>query len=169
MWLRDRDAHVDPDYRHLTYGDRRQRAAQLAVLDPGDQLLFYSGLRDIRTKNLVYAITGTFEIATELVASKVPAERQHENAHPRRKPIDSADLIVFGRPGTSGRLEQCLPIGALRDRAYRAYPNLLAAWGGISSRDGYLQRSARLPTANDPSRFIGWFEAQSVTLLQQNN
>ena len=46
--LRDRPAHADPDFEHLTYGDRRERGRQIREkLGAGDLLVFYAGLRDV--------------------------------------------------------------------------------------------------------------------------
>ncbi len=74
-----------------------------------------------------------------------------------------------GRVGSSGRLQRCLPIGEYRDRAYRVRRDLLEEWGGLSVKDGYLQRSARLPRFLDPHRFMGWLESQRPVLMQANN
>src|SRR5207245_1502961 len=75
------------------------------------------------------------------------------NAHSRRTLAPEAqDLIVLGRPGLSGRLRRCLPIGEYRNGAYRIRRDLLELWGGLSVKDGFLQRSARLPRLLDPPR-----------------
>jgi len=47
--------------------------------------------------------------------------------------------------------------------------DLLEEWGGLSVRDGYLQRSARLPRFLDPPRFMAWLESQEPVLVQANN
>ena len=42
-----RPMHLDPDFRHLTYGDQGQRASQIQTkLTNGDLIVFYAGLRD---------------------------------------------------------------------------------------------------------------------------
>jgi len=76
---------------------------------------------------------------------------------------------VRGRAGSSGRLQRCLPIGEYRDRAYRVRRDLLEQWGGLSVKDGYLQRSARLPRFLDAERITGWFASQRPILMQANN
>jgi hypothetical protein len=43
------------------------------------------------------------------------------------------------------------------------------AWGGLSVKDGYLQRSARLPKFKDAGRFYRWLLAQGIPLIQRNN
>ena len=68
-----------------------------------------------------------------------------------------------GRVGSSGRLQRCLPIGEYRDRAYRVRRDLLEEWGGLSVKDGYLQRSARLPRFLDAPRFMDWLESQRLS------
>jgi hypothetical protein len=80
-----------------------------------------------------------------------------------------SDIVMRGRPGASGRLQRCLPIGEWRSRAYRVRNDLLETWDGLSVRDGFLQRSARLPEFLQPTRFFHWFESQSPILLQVNN
>ncbi|MEI6656631.1 MAG: hypothetical protein WCP45_17850, partial [Verrucomicrobiota bacterium] len=76
---------------------------------------------------------------------------------------------VRARPGVSGRLERYIPIGHYRQRAYRVCPDLLDAWGGLNAKNGWLQRSARLPDFLDANTFYNWFLAQNVTILRRNN
>jgi hypothetical protein len=163
--------HLDPDFVYLTYGDQGERAKQLkANLGCGDLLVFYAGLADVRAKALVYAIIGLYVIEDIRLATELPQIERRTNAHTRRELQSGAqDLVVRGRPGVSGRLERCLPIGDYRDKAYRVWPNLLEEWGGLSVKDGYLQRSARLPRFLDPERFQYWFKSKKAVLLQNNN
>jgi len=152
--LRLRHMHLDPDFAHLTYGDQGERAKQLtANLQRGDVIVFYAGLKDSRgAMQLVYAIIGVFLVDELVRASDIPVTDRDVNAHSRRILEPGAtDLIVRGRPRVSGRLDRCLPIGEYRDRAYRMRLDLLEAWGGLSVKDGYLQRSARLPRFLDPA------------------
>lgn len=60
-------------------------------------------------------------------------------------------------------------MGEYRDRAYRVRKDVLNEWGGLSVKDGYLQRSARLPRLLDPARFMRWLERQGPSLIQANN
>ena len=164
--------HLDPDFEHLTYGDKGERAKQLrAGLGRGDAILFYAGLADVRgASRLVYALVGLLIVEEIVAAADVPREQWDSNAHCRRVLADGAsDIVVRGRAGGSGRLQRCLPIGEYRDRAYRVRRDLLDEWGGLSVKDGYLQRSARLPRFLDAPRFMGWFESQRPTLVQANN
>jgi len=62
-----------------------------------------------------------------------------------------------------------LPIGEWRDRAYRVRRDVLEAWGGLSVKDGYIQRSARLPQLSDPMRFQRWLASKKPILIQANN
>ncbi len=167
-----RHMHLDPDFGHLTYGDQGERAKQLrANLEPGDLIVFYAGLADIRgSPQLVYALIGLFVVDEFIVAAKVSSPQRDINAHSRRilKP-DATDLIVCARPTVSGRLECCLQIGEYRDRAYRVRQDLLEAWGGISVKDGYLQRSARLPRLLDTPRFLHWLTMQRPIFMPANN
>ncbi len=164
--------HLDPDFDHLTYGDTRERAKQIHdYLRAGDLIVFYAGLFDIHTSaRLVYAIVGVFVVEKFRLAIDVASTERDINAHSRRvlKP-DAQDLIVYAKPGVSGRLERCVQIGEWRDRAYRVRCDLLEKWGGLSVKDGYLQRSARLPKFNDPERFQRWFETTNPVFVQANN
>jgi hypothetical protein len=163
--------HLDPDFSHLTYGDQGKRAKQISRLGGRDLLVFYAGLADTNSNaRLVYAIIGIYVIEQILIANKIPTDRWDENAHTRRV-LDSAtdDIVVRAKPKVSGRLATCIPIGEFRNRAYRVTQPLLNQWGGLSVRDGYLQRSARLPELLNPQAFYDWFRSQSVPLLAQNN
>ncbi len=164
--------HLDPDFKSLTYGDRDQRGKQLrARLSSGDMIVFYAGLSDMNGgARLVYAIIGLFVVDALINAKDVLINERAINAHSRRilEP-DANDVIVLARPGVSGRLERCLSIGEWRDRAYRVRHDLLVEWGGLSVKNGYLQRSVRLPRFSDPERFLIWLESQHPTLIQDNN
>jgi hypothetical protein len=163
--------HLDPDFDHLTYGDQGERAKQLrANLVAGDLLVFYASLFDLDAKKLVYAVIGLYVIEDLVMATEVSSTERHINAHSRRMLQPGAqDLVIRGRPGVSGRLERCLPIGDYREKAYRVWPDLLKEWGGLSVKNGYLQRSARLPRFLDPDRFQSWFKSKNTILLQSNN
>jgi hypothetical protein len=113
---------------------------------------------------------GLFVVDSFVLAADLSVRDRNVNAHSRRiLATDSQDLVVRGRPGSSGRLRRCLPIGEYRDRAYRVKKGLLEDWGGLSVRDGYLQRSARLPHLLDPAQFMRWLENQRTSLIQTNN
>jgi hypothetical protein len=164
--------HLDPDFDHLTYGDQGERAKQLrGNLSSGDLLVFYAGLSDVHSKTrLVYAVIGVFVVEEIVLAVDVSPTTRGNNAHSRRVLSEGAqDLIVRARPGVSGRLQRCLPIGEWRDRAYRVRCDLLEDWGGLSVKNGYLQRSARLPRFLNPGRFQQWLSSKNPILLQTNN
>jgi len=179
--LSPRQMHLDPDFSWLSYGDQGQRALQIkgsnadGIWQPGDILVFYAGLRDIRQPRhvpgaLVYAIIGLFVIDSILEAPTVEQSAWDQNAHTRRLlSPDGSDIVVRARSGISGRLDRCIPIGNFRNRAYRVREELLQTWGGITSKDGYLQRSARLPRLKNPALFYAWFQNQNPRLLHRNN
>lgn len=169
--LAEERMHLDPDFEYLTYGDRGPKGQQLlTTLSSGDLVVFYSGLRDVRTTNLVYAIIGLFIVDRIVSARTVTVADAHRNAHTRRVlPPDADDIIVLARENGSGRLTRCVPIGEYRARAYRVTEALLAAWGGLSVRDGYLQRSAVFPALSDTARFWKWWQSQNVELVKANN
>lgn len=164
--------HLDPDFGTLTYGDSGvRRGKRLADLCRGDVLVFYSGLRPVAAceHRLVYALVGLYRASEVVRLESVAANRWSENAHTRCLEHEGSDVIIRAEPGSSGRLRQCIPIGEFRDRAYRVTQGILEAWGGLSCRDGYLQRSAVLPSFLDARRFIGWFERQGGELVSSNN
>lgn len=163
--------HLDPDFAHLTYGDQGRRAACIrSFLGPGDLLAFFAALRPVDgpPRPLVYALIGLYVIAEIVPANSVPAQRWAENAHTRRVPGET-DLVVRAQPGLSGRLRRCVPIGEWRERAYRVRRDLLEAWGGLDVKNGYIQRSARLPAFSDAARFYRWFQKHKGELLAENN
>jgi len=170
--LRGRNMHLDPDFSHLTYGDNGERRGRgIAGFEAGDLVVFFAGLRPIRpcAHRLLYAIIGLYRVAETARLGDVLAARWHENAHTRRLNHRASDVIVRADPQRSGRLRRCIPIGEWRDRAYRVRHDLLEQWGGLSCRDGFIQRSAVPPMIGDPLRFLQWFEGQRPELLAANN
>ncbi len=170
--LHGRHMHLDPDFLHLTYGDQGERARQLrSRLAAGDWVVFYAALADVRDDGkLVYALIGLLVVDSMVLAREVPQAQRDINAHTRRVLAPCADdLVVIGRPGESGRLRQCIAIGDWRAGAYRVRKDLLDVWGGLSVKDGWLQRSARLPQFLAPERFKAWFEVQQPELVAANN
>jgi len=162
--------HLDPDFDQLTYGDQGQRGRRIATLGAGDLLAFFAALRpvDAPARPLVYALIGVYVIEEIVPARTVPQARWAENAHTRRVPGDT-DIVVRARPGVSGRLRRCLPIGELRNKAYRVRNDLLDRWGGLDIKDGYIQRSARLPAFREAEKFYRWFLSQHPGLVAANN
>lgn len=164
-------AHLDPDFVFLTYGDQGSRARRIRnVLGSDDDgfIAFYAALRDVRSGKLIDALIGIYHVAAVLEATDVPRARWHENAHTRRR-VNDGDVIVRAVRGKSGRLARCIVIGQYRDRAHRIDTEILNAWGGLSVKDGYIQRSARLPEFSQPQRFLVWLRAQKSTLITANN
>ncbi len=163
--------HLDPDFEQLTYGDQGQRGKRItSLLTAGDLLAFFAALRPVDgpARPLVYALIGLYVVQEIVAAKSVPQSRWGENAHTRRVPGDS-DIVVRAKPGVSGRLRRCVSIGELRDRVYRVRNDLLDAWGGLDIKDGYIQRSVRLPAFLDAAKFYRWFLAQKRELFAGNN
>ena len=164
--------HLDPDFEYLTYGDNGDsRGSGMKEMQKDDLLVFYGGLQPIRPweDNLVYALVGLFVVKEVVLATKVPKERLHENAHTRKVRIGEPDIVVRARPARSGRLVQCIPIGEWRNRAYRVRQDILRSWGGLSVKDGFIQRSAVPPTFLDPERFYDWFLKLQIPFVRRNN
>jgi hypothetical protein len=164
--------HLDPDFSHLTYGDDGgRRGAEIKALTDGDLIVFYAGLRPISLcgHKLLYALVGVYEVAEVVPVSQIIPDRWHQNAHTRKKTHWPHDIVVRAKKGVSGRLERCLPIGEWRDGAYRVRKDLLEAWGGLSVKDGYIQRSAVPPSFLKPEKFVNWLHQQRAILIERNN
>jgi Nucleotide modification associated domain 3 len=163
--------HLDPDFEHLTYGDRGSKGRQLsATLRCDDVLVFYAGLNAVASDTLVYAIIGLLQVERIVRASDQDNAHADCNAHTRRiLTPESDDVIVVGKREGSGRLRRCIPIGAYRNKAYRVREELLEAWGGLSVNDGYVQRSAVFPELLDAAKFMSWWNDQTPELLRLNN
>lgn len=166
-----RSGHFDPDFEHLSYGDGGQRGSRIrSHLAEGGFIVFYAGLRSIHSGNLCYSIIGFYAIDRVLSGPNVRRADWHRNAHTRGGGCtDDGCVVVFARTGESGRLRHHIPIGSYRSGAYRVRRALLAEWGGLDVRDGYIQRSVHLPAFNDPKRFLRWFRRTPHELLSLNN
>jgi hypothetical protein len=74
-------------------------------------------LRDVRERALVYALIGMLTVGSIVPARNVSRARRAENAHTRRETIGESDVVVYGRPGSSGRFDRCLAFAGYRDPA----------------------------------------------------
>ena len=179
------NTHLDPDFRCLTYGDDEKRGKGIAGMGPGDFIVFYAGLRPTRPTrdNLVYALIGQMFVKEVLRIRDISKERFHENAHTRcvEGTYSSSDVILRAQADRSGRYSTCIPIGSRRrgkprpegpnrrpGLAYRVLPELLDIWGGLSVHDGWIERSATLPSFNRPEKFLKWIEKKGPKLLHSN-
>ena len=170
--LYNQNMHLYPDFDFLTYGDvGTSRGSEITYMKEGDIIAFYCSLRPIdQTLNrLVYALIGLYVVEEVVWALEVPQSLWKENAHTRRQHIRDVDVIVRAKPSVSGRLKKCIPIGEWRNRSYRVRNDLLDAWGGLSVKDGFIQRSAVPPRLKKPEKFYYWFQKQNVPIIQKNN
>ncbi len=170
--LKTNRMHLDPDFEYLTYGDDgNRRGSDLRKLQRGDLVVFYAGLRPIHSKNvpLIYGIIGILVVKEVVNTKDVGKNCRDENAHTRRVDCGETDIIVRGIAGKSGRCKKFLPIGEFRNRAYRVRKDILDAWGNLSVKDGFIQRSARPPRFLDAEKFYKWFIKQQIGLVQENN
>jgi hypothetical protein len=163
-------SHLDPDFEFLTYGDQGSRAERIreVLACGGGFIAFYAGLRDVKSGELVDALIGFYRVAEVVEVEDFPRSRWDQNAHTRRKSFNG-DVVVLGEKGRSGRFARCIVIGRYRDRAHRVDRAVLNAWGGLTVRDGYIQRSARLPEFVKPARFLDWLRAQTPRFIAENN
>ena len=143
--------HLDPDFGDLTYGDDGRRGKPLKTFVAGDFVAFFAGLRPI------------IELGSCVDSEQVADQQRLCNAHCRWTNRQKGNVVVIGESG--GILERCIPIGTWREKAYRVTPELLKEWGGFKKlKNGYLQRSARLPEFEHPEKFMTWFRAQKVSM-----
>ena len=170
--------HLDPDFGHLTYGDgdggRGRRIREF--VSAGDFIVFWAGLRDLDTDEIVCSIIGFFKVAYVMNASEIGALDAHRNAHTRYLQADEwRNVVVFGNPQKSGRLFKHIPIGRFRDRAQRVDRKLLSEWGDLQKADGgdwsdgYITLSGQPPIFRDPDKFLKWFWAKKPKLIHANN
>jgi hypothetical protein len=120
---------------------------------------------------LVYAIMGFYRFQNVGFANQVPLDRRDQNAHTKLANYKREDhIVIFADKNTSGRLKSLIKIGERRKkRQYYVQENLLNAWGGISSKKGWITRSAYLPHFCDPEKFLQWFYAQNPEFVHENN
>lgn len=170
--LPDENMHLDPDFDYLTYGDVGiRRGSEMTYMREEDIIAFYGSLRPINLSQsrLVYALMGLYIVEEVVWAFEIPEHRWKENAHTRRQHISDVDIVVRAKPDVSGRFKRCISIGEWRDRSYRVRKDLLDAWGGLSVKDGFIQRSAVPPSFLEPEKFYKWFKKQNISLFQRNN
>ena len=167
--LRGQRMHLDPDFDYLTYGDTASRGRRLLKFVEDDVVVFYGSLRSIIDGKLIYALIGLLVVQDIAQVRDIVPQRFDENAHTRNLAPEPTDVVARGKRDGSGRFEKYIPIGEFRDRAYRVQRPLLDAWGGLSVRNGYLQRSANPPLFPKPKRFLHWLQRQNPRLTPVNN
>lgn len=181
--LEQRKMHLDPDFEYLTYGDENCKGCRIYNMwndsERLDFLVFYAALKDVIDKNgpLIYAIVGFYWIEEIMKAAKVLPDRHDENAHTRCIRLGDHEIIVRAKRKKSGRLKKCIPIGSYRPDCnnpqgryqYRVERELLKEWGGLSVKDGWLQRSAYIPEFENAKRFLEWFRPYEQNLIPRNN
>lgn len=170
--LLERPMHLDPDFECLTYGDAGgRRGAGMVGMCAGDVLVFYGGLRPVHPceHRLIYALMGMYVVKEVVPAAGVPPQQWYENAHVRKVKRGKTDIVVRAQRGISGRFDRCIPIGEWRNGAYRVSSDVLDAWGGLSVKDGFIQRSAVPPSMNQPNTFLRWLRKQGIRLIERNN
>jgi hypothetical protein len=167
-----RKLHLDPDFTSLTIGEPyREDAGALSSrgrilnqLDVGDFIAFFAGFRaigDAGSSPLAYCLFGILHVQAKTLVADLPLKKRRSCAHGRVIGAGK-DLVMWGDSNTSGRFRKALPIGEYRDRSHRVTQELLAEWGGLAVKDGYIQRSAKPPFFLDPGRFLDWLDRQQA-------
>lgn len=185
--LRGKSAHLDPDFRvgYLSYGSypiiegsgkKYQQGVAMRELSPGDYVIFYNSMQPVskpdKTGNLVYGIIGILKVRSVKQVSDITDEAEIQaNIHTRRPYRVPTDVVVYGEPEKSGRLEKYLPIGVYEARKkksqYYIKQSLADEWGGVSHK--YIQRAMNPVNLHNPIRFFEWWEQQNPTLMHTNN
>ena len=169
-------AHLDPDFRYLTYGDERKKAAQLEKLNLGedDILAFYTSLESIKSGQhkpgeLIYAMIGLYVLACKpKKVGDIPEENWHRNAHTRRY-FKEDDIVFSGKKDSSGRLKRCICIGEYcpTKGLYYLKSELQEKWGEAKAM--CIQRG--IHPLHYPEKFCDWFENEKkkIGLMGRNN
>lgn len=125
--LAERHPHIDPDFGAATYGDAaEQKRHQLSRLEPGDRLVFYSGLIPAPPDQgaHLYAI-GSLHVRHVHHLSAVDFDRPElqrrfrHTAHFLRWPRDPRLVLVEGDPERSRLLLRARPLADARDCVLR--------------------------------------------------
>jgi hypothetical protein len=165
--------HVDPEFETFTYGDPSIKRTYLLKLEPGDLLVFYSGLHpwEYEGEDGLYII-GYFTVQQIIDVRRLSEdEREHvrkrypNNAHVKRQHDDEA-VIVIGDPAKSRRLDRAVRISVKRpDRRGRpthAVSEEIARTLGIA---GFIQQSVppRIIRAEYMGNLLKLLDAPSVS------
>ncbi len=172
--------HLDPDFDSLTYGEpylssngrRASRGRLIESLREGDFIAFFAAFRPTAPgyeQALAYCLFAIFFVQRVSQVRRLTTAERAACAHGRRKQALD-DLVVQADAARSGRFSRAIPIGEFRHNAYRVRRDLLQEWGGLTVRDGYIQRSAQPPRFLAPQRFLHWLQKQphAGPLLQVN-
>ena len=107
--LMSKKMHLDPDFEHLTYGDTASKGNPLTKLVENDIVMFYASFKETSSKKLVYALMGKLSVKEVIRVSDMKQKDFDQNAHSRRTPNNSSDVIVIGKRRGSGRFKKNYP------------------------------------------------------------
>jgi len=174
-----RPVHLDPDFASLTVGEPgdekglSSRGRILNSLEEGDLIAFFAGFRPTIKSSYAYGtancLFGIFRVQQKTRVKDLTDAQRQQCAHGHRLNAEH-DLVIWANPKDSGRFPRAIPIGEWRSNSYRIRQDLLDAWGGVSTANGYIQRSAQPPLFTDPKKFLKWLTTQiaAQSLLQEN-
>ncbi len=172
----DEYCHLDPDFRFSTYGDikstRGKKIKNYFDRSTENFIAFYASFRPLgrAQEPLVYAIIGFYCFQNVSLAREVPPDRRNQNAHTRLVDYqrrDNEDIVIFADKNKSGRLKSLIEIGEYKNRQYYLQKTLSDMWGGIKSKNRWIQRG--VTEFCDPDKFYQWFRAQNPDLVNENN
>lgn len=169
--LQSRKCHLDPDFDSLTYGDQGSgRGNRVRQMVRGDFLAFFASFKPIRpcAHKLIYALFGIMVVDKVVRVGDLSDADLSRNAHSRIVDANPEHLVVMAQPELSGRLEKAMPIGELRNGAYRVTDAILAEWGGLNVKDGFIQRSVCPPWFSNAPQFTSWLQNKQPSLIRNN-
>lgn len=165
--IADAPMHVDPEFGTFTYGSPANMQHSLALLEPGDVLVFYGGLRPVtddgtpipEMPHALY-LFGYFEVESAVRAQEYTREQLlptfGENFHVRHEDVFEHDhrrlVLVKGGPG-SRLLTRAVPISARKPNR-RGRPTFVLSGEirevfGPLSAGGFIERCS--PRWIDPA------------------
>lgn len=104
--------HIDPDLREFTYGDVRSRARKLkASLEKGSYVFFHTTINSQKCITAYYVVDRVLD-AAEAAKDKnicLKYKNPHISVHKAGQKRYDNDVILFGDPIFSRRLEKLLP------------------------------------------------------------
>jgi hypothetical protein len=100
--------HHDPYFDEFTYGEVNSRARRLRrILEKGDYIFFHTSIRGKRVITSYYVLDRILD--SEDAISDASIVRKYKNPHLHRTPDKDDDIVLFGDPIRSKKLERPLP------------------------------------------------------------
>ncbi len=100
--------HHDPHLDEFTYGEVKSRARRIkTLLEKGDYVFFHTSIRSQRVITSYYVLDRILD-STEAMSDEAIV-RKYKNPHLHRIPNEDEDIVIFGDPILSKKLDRPLP------------------------------------------------------------